>query len=648
MDITERVKKIWGAWDIRFFILLSLLCQILLVLLAPLRKRYQQKRIANLIWLLYLLADWVAIFGLGLLSNSQDESSGSNGRDDLLALWAPFFLLHLGGPDTITAFALEDNELWLRHLFGLISQFVPAGYVFLRAIHGNKLLVPEILIFIVGLVKYAERTYSLYRASSNVFKDYIVRGIDPGTNYYRQLCEYNLMKETQSLDLLQGRDIALQGIADHLGDIHIIRLAYYLFQTFKGYIADIRAMHYMVSASKEVFLMRPANDVFRLIEIELNFMYDVLYSKAILVYSRTGYCLRFLCSILLLLAFFLFLFFNKHDYNEYDMAATYTLFIGALSLEAVGLFNLIFSDWTIATLRNYPGIAAYLDKFICFFFGSRWSGSVSQVNLLDLSLVQRSTWLEKIGDSLCIKSILDEIYYKTHTSMDEKIQIKICSELKDKSLSFNLWKANDLLSSRGQWVLKRGPNTQLLWSVELEFEESLLVWHIATEICYQTTRKEDTIDANTDREICKVLSDYIVYLMVMQPNMMSTMGIWLVKYEETCKQAKNYFQPNQGLEEQCGMLIGKVRSNQVGITSVFYNAVRLVELVSETDGKYKWTLMSSVWVEILSYVASHCTTNAHAQQLSKGRELVTFVWLLMIHLGLREYSETQPVAGYRV
>ena len=44
--------------------------------------------------------------------------------------------------------------------------------------------------------------------------------------------------------------------------------------------------------------------------------------------------------------------------------------------------------------------------------------------------------------------------------------------------------------------------------------------------------------------------------------------------------------------------------------------------------------MSEVWVELLSYAASQCGANTHVQQLSKGGELVTFVWLLMTQLGL--------------
>ena len=53
-------------------------------------------------------------------------------------------------------------------------------------------------------------------------------------------------------------------------------------------------------------------------------------------------------------------------------------------------------------------------------------------------------------------------------------------------------------------------------------------------------------------------------------------------------------------------------------------------------GTQKWEVTSKVWVESLSYAASRSRGNGHVQQLSKGGELLTFVWLLMAHFGLRE------------
>lgn len=117
-------KNVWSKWNIRGVILVSLCLQITLIFLAPFRKRSRKSYLVLLLWSTYLLADYTANFCVGLISNKygDEDTPISSVNDFLLAFWTPFLLLHLGGPDTITAFALEDNELWLRHMLGLIVQ----------------------------------------------------------------------------------------------------------------------------------------------------------------------------------------------------------------------------------------------------------------------------------------------------------------------------------------------------------------------------------------------------------------------------------------------------------------------------------------------------------------------------------------------
>ena len=128
-ELPPSVKELWKEWNIRSIILFSLGLQTFLIFVAPARKRASAKPILYLLWTAYLLADWAANFAVGHISSRQNES-GSDDRhffekhksDIIKAFWAPFLLVHLGGPDTITAYALEDNELWIRHLLGLITQ----------------------------------------------------------------------------------------------------------------------------------------------------------------------------------------------------------------------------------------------------------------------------------------------------------------------------------------------------------------------------------------------------------------------------------------------------------------------------------------------------------------------------------------------
>jgi hypothetical protein len=78
--------------------------------------------------------------------------------------------------------------------------------------------------------------------------------------------------------------------------------------------------------------------------------------------------------------------------------------------------------------------------------------------------------------------------------------------------------------------------------------------------------------------------------------------------------------------------------------SVLFDACILAKELRGMEGLKRWKLMSEVWVELLSYAANRCKASAHAAQLSKGGELITFVWLLMAHFGMRDlyYTKEAP------
>ncbi|CAL5334284.1 unnamed protein product [Camellia sinensis] len=132
-SIPPNLRKLWKEWELRGMILLSLTTQIVLVILGNRRKYIAGAWIRIIVWTAYLLADAIAIMAAGILSNTLGEiyRKDSFGPEyELLAFWAPMMLLHLGGTDAITAYSLEDNELWKRHSFGLVSQAMTTIYIF--------------------------------------------------------------------------------------------------------------------------------------------------------------------------------------------------------------------------------------------------------------------------------------------------------------------------------------------------------------------------------------------------------------------------------------------------------------------------------------------------------------------------------------
>lgn len=65
------------------------------------------------IWLAYLGSDAVAIYALAVLFNRQNRQEWVSTHRSSYSLQV---LQHLGGQDGITAYNIEDNELWTRHV----------------------------------------------------------------------------------------------------------------------------------------------------------------------------------------------------------------------------------------------------------------------------------------------------------------------------------------------------------------------------------------------------------------------------------------------------------------------------------------------------------------------------------------------------
>ncbi|XP_019193736.1 PREDICTED: uncharacterized protein LOC109187837 [Ipomoea nil] len=259
-DILEFLNYIWQQWSIQAIVVGSLAFQIVLIFAAPSRIRAKSSSCIFTLWSVYLLADYIATFGIALINNDSkiqtisDESSSSSSscgavKDDsaIAALWAPFLLLHLGGPDTITAFAVEDNELWTRHLVTLIAQLLSVLLVFYRysILEHDRFLIPTALIFIAGVIKCGERTRSLNLAPQDSLKKSMRDTPDAGPDY-PQLMEEMASKQAANLPVIidLNREIAIAGMDEdaeinlELEELEVVKHAYKFFKIFKGLIVD--------------------------------------------------------------------------------------------------------------------------------------------------------------------------------------------------------------------------------------------------------------------------------------------------------------------------------------------------------------------------------------------------------------------------
>ncbi|KAI6707392.1 hypothetical protein NL676_010354 [Syzygium grande] len=578
------------------------------------------------------------------------------------------------------------------HLVGLIFQAIAVAYVFYQSLP-NKLWMLIVLVFLSGLIKYGKRTRALYLASTSRFSYSMHTKPDPGPNYAKLMEEYSSKREANlpaEITMIPepDKESRTQCTAVSPGmdedDIKVVQEARRFFEAFKGLFVDIIFSFREKNKSREFFHRRNVEDTLRLLDVELNFFYDVLYTKVVAVGDKFRYFCRFISFTSVMIALVLFFIMDKVGFGRFDVEVTYTLLLGAMALEVVALLQLIFSDWTVSALKNpkEPRVLAaifrnYLSlkkstwsddeeeaeiEFLawlkrCLF--RRWSKSISTYNLIDYSILERpqkiQTFCDRVGHSFSkiivltgLKEFLDHMRYSSRTPFTKGLWLFIHQELRDKSVLANdLEFAKKIYSARGDWVLHDLHWSKLLPFVnEVEYDESLILWHVATDLLYSTTTNtEESNDHH--RGFCKDLSDYMLYLLVVQSKMMSSIVvIGRIRFQDTCAEAEKFLARKElstGKEHEeaskCILMV-KTTVRPVDVKgdrskSVLFDASRLAHELM-TFKEEKWKIISKVWVELLSYAASHCRATAHAHQLSKGGELATFVWLLMAHFGLGE------------
>ncbi|KAL6871054.1 hypothetical protein ACP4OV_014902 [Aristida adscensionis] len=689
-------SKLWGSWALEILLGLSFAMQLVLFLFAGCRWRGVTGVPQWIIWFCYVGANHVATSGIGrLISVSNADALGDR---ELVLFWAPFFLVHLGGPDSITAYELEDNKLSSRSVLGFFVQLVGAPFAVFRSvsISGRRTLRPAVwLMLAVGLAKYWERALALHQTNLS-----------------------NLRSTLERQQRQRHCTIGRRRRQDHHQHPDLVMEAHSLFYICKQSIVDCWVKLQDVDDGdvriKDASKLDWGGRMRKLIEMELSLMYELLYTKAAVIHTWHGYGIRALTPWIIIGAIVLVERSNMSRdvrHKPSDVWITRVLVAATFLQETVSLARALGSSWLGFLLhgshcRSHEGLCLRLWRRLNRGLAKvkvkpdvprRWSGKVGQLNMLELVTgAGHLSWgneEKRYSRTLVMESQVKELVF-------EEMGFFLADFLRNQRLApylylFEPWVLiQNKIKPESVWMIPRahrnvrGQQEQASedttdYAMYMRVGEnlilSILIWHIATDLYYYLIiHRQSDSDKQQDRvreSAVKTVSNYLMHLLVVRPEMLpGRVTRCLRLFQLACESMANFWHPPDGdffnaavlrkvidlnrhhrqaspnhqtgqLRELASILYNLPRSSydssSTGDTIVDY-AARLVKWLQDFEqqrhGQTEQFILQS-WTILLFMVSYHCSNESHAQQLSRGGELTSVAWLMAEHAGLSLVSK---------
>ncbi|KAF9679382.1 hypothetical protein SADUNF_Sadunf06G0009400 [Salix dunnii] len=605
--------------------LLSLLLQTILAFFGDRRKYATGFWLRFVVWLAYMSADWVATFSLGFLACSQTNSANPN---LIPGFWAPILLLHLGGPETITAYSLVDNELSRRRILELVTQAGVASYVLFKLWSKDTVIFVAIPIFVSGIIKYGERIWA-FRFPS--LEDFGTKDISSGSS-----SAYEVRK---------------------------VREARRLFRAFQMLSTNILVFDCDQTETCKLVSTKHAEETFQLIEIELGFLYDQLYSKVTEISWRHVILHSITClSSISALIFFSIVTTSKNVYSKHDTMISYLLLVGAVLLDCHSITVLLLSDWAVIwfTSDKAKGVSRYRISCLSPLLSicrkrKRWSRSMGQHLLTS---AQSNKPVKELRKQYCAGKLNSHSRVDVSNALKELIFKQVMGKRSRHDPHTSDFNVLELLAERGV----EPPRRKSVAGVE--FTESLLICHVATRVCYIADCRDDGFskERNCVRS-SRSLSNYMLYLLVYRPAMLAT-ELPGTRYAETTSHLGRLLSLNEvdafsvqevdaffyELLPNPSTMLQTIKEEDEGEKSALPDGCMLAMSLQSLEtrkgwsNEKKWEMISEVWVEMLMHAATRCGWKEHAEALAGGGELLTHVRLLMTHLGLSKQCLPEVVS----
>ncbi|KAL0012427.1 hypothetical protein SO802_007535 [Lithocarpus litseifolius] len=688
------------------YVLLTTLVIAFLTVFGSWRRRSHSLKLKYSIWASYLLSTYLINYTMGLMKSVTFH-------DEFFAVWATFLIMFLGSPDCISAYSLEDSEHRKRHNLELFLQYFWLGW--LIVVHSNKpkLMIPLYLIYFLSLrrtgdraeaLELASKSYGLVRntklvadfmeVESNKEGDgadptcmkgykYLVKGEKKAMvkvkapHYYMQF-ETTDGHKVITIDMIwQCKGRLLSSAGDPDGRLKDICLSYALYR-----LLCRRFAKYSFSESSQLMtwnfvrygLLSKGDDherAFRVIELELGFLYDLFYTKYPVLFAKGLPLLRNFELILVIsigcwAVAPILINYQRREGPRLGALVTGVILVAILFMEIVQLFVVNFSDWAkVQWLCYYVKKPLWHNKCIEMIIRvichknllKPWDRKLAQYSLLESFSHNPSVLLYNRCTSPYIDKPRSGLKLSAHVTLPMGVKKAIIHSLK----------TNGQRLTNGVVSLQRNGVNVLSWACELPTQTHvIMVWHIATSLCELNLSSQVIVtgeQVNEQREsedfiVATKLSKYCAYLVAFAPRLLPdhpyiTEFIFdhvVVEAREKlkgceksiCQKMFNLCKDDRKKRISEKMLtLGK----EVGDQEIIVKGAKLAKYLIETikNNELRWRILAELWAEMMLFVAPSDDETAHAEHLAMGGEFVTHLWALLSHAGILKRDSAQDV-----
>ncbi|CAD6264259.1 unnamed protein product [Miscanthus lutarioriparius] len=672
-----RPLDVWNRWAIQILLLLSLGMHVLLLPLAGIRRRRAPMLLRVPLWLVYHLADTIGIYAIGILSLSSAPR-----EHRLMPFWAPFLLLHRGGPDSIGAYAFHDNQLWLRHLQLFVVKVLAVTYVlYILLPRGDTFLaLASLLMWAVGVAKYGEKVAAIRGGNKSSIRSSLTKKPPAARHHHVHHWDHGVPNKAAAVDEEEAH----------------LRHAHHMFHFCKRAKVDPSWLEKdpehstleMLRALKK----QDARGMWAFAELQLSLLYDVLYTKSAVVHTWPGYLPppRLVSRHRRRVPAVPFQWQRRRRRRRRGrhlrLAGRGLGHGDGVGAERAGL---------LVDLRLPVHHAVELAPLVKTIQGRsvsvrRWSGEMGQYNMLHFCSRHRRAHRPLAGRmamALGFEYWWNRKHYSATADISDELRqglFRYVQSLTETGLNSQ----GVIRKSWGQEALEREDKglyerIKRDRNLGVEFQEGVIIWHIGTDIFLARSRSgvEEAArggdeDAAADLLLVvksiRTLSNYMMFLLVNHPDMLPGLAQGMV-YRRTCENLSDRCKNQQGrhlINRDIGAKLGEMFCLQDGPASVpeqqlshvhelankvyeempkysqsvprlcYANgvAVELLGRVKEKGVEAVLRLLLDVWMDFVVYAANRCSRESHAKKLSSGGELTSVVWMMVNFLNQEAYA----------